>query len=48
MSEQVKTQIQNRSNRRKLGLTLSFVGLVIFVLGAKPGWFNLDRASDQI
>lgn len=44
MSEQVKTQIQNRNNRRKLGLFLSFIGLFIFVLGAKPSWFNLDRS----
>ena len=42
MNENEKPQIQNRLNRRKIGTFLALVGLSIFILGAKPEWFNLD------
>lgn len=35
----------NRINFRRLGLTLTSLGLALFLLGAKPGWFGLDRSE---
>ncbi len=29
---------------RRIGTILTLIGLLIFVLGAKPGWFRLDRS----
>lgn len=34
----------NYRTRRRFGLVLSCVGLLIFVLGAEPGLFGLDRS----
>ncbi len=47
MSGPEKPQIQNPRNRLRLGMILLLIGLFIFVLGAKPQWFNLD-ASEAI
>ncbi|MEJ2707509.1 MAG: hypothetical protein P8074_07850 [Anaerolineales bacterium] len=30
--------------RIRIGLSVVILGLLIFVLGASPGWFNLDRS----
>ncbi len=31
--------------RMRNGLLITFIGLFIFVLGTKPGWFKLDRSA---
>ena len=47
MSEIERPQIQNPRNRLRFGLSSMVIGLFIFILGAKPQWFNLD-ASEAI
>jgi hypothetical protein len=48
MNEQIspmETNFKNgNSDRARLGLLVSFIGLVILVFGAKPEWFGLDRS----
>ncbi len=36
--------VRNHRVRKRVGLTLTFIGLFIFILGAEPGWFGLDRS----
>ena len=33
-----------RSDQAKLGLLISLVGFLVFILGAKPEWLGLDRS----
>jgi hypothetical protein len=35
---------RNNHNRANIGLGLTLVGFLIFILGADPGMFNLDRS----
>jgi hypothetical protein len=37
-------QHRNHPIRKRVGLILALVGLVIFMLGAEPSWFGLDRS----
>ena len=37
-------QSRNHPLRKRLGLVLTFLGLFIFILGAEPSWFGLDRS----
>ncbi|HEY3310085.1 MAG TPA: hypothetical protein VGK00_00470 [Anaerolineales bacterium] len=40
-----ETLTENKSSRRiPTGLVISFAGLLIMILGAKPAWFGLDRS----
>lgn len=32
--------------RMRTGVIITLIGLLIFILGAKPGWFKLDRSPD--
>ena len=34
----------NHPMRKRFGVIAAFVGLVIFMLGAEPSWFGLDRS----
>ncbi len=38
------TQTFPRGDRVRTGLVLAVVGFAIFILGAKPEWFGLDRS----
>lgn len=40
-----KTNNKNGNLREKLGVILTMLGLVIFLLGAEPGVFGLDRSG---
>jgi hypothetical protein len=33
-----------RSDRARLGMTITALGFLVFIFGAKPEWFNLDRS----
>lgn len=37
-------QNRNYPLRKRAGLALSLLGLLIFVIGAQPSWFGLDRS----
>lgn len=43
MSEQIKKQ--NRVTLRRFGIGLTLLGLFLFVFGAEPGFFGLDRSE---
>lgn len=43
MNENGKTF--NRTNVRRLGLALTLIGLFLFILGARPDLFDLDRSE---
>lgn len=38
-------QSRNHPIRKRFGVILALIGLVIFMLGAEPAWFGLDRSS---
>jgi hypothetical protein len=40
-----KPQYQNRRTRRRLGLGLAVVGMLVFLLGAKPEWFGMNISA---
>jgi hypothetical protein len=40
-----KPQYQNRRTRRRLGLGLAVVGMLVFLLGARPEWFGMNRSA---
>jgi hypothetical protein len=35
---------RNGKSRKRTGLAITFIGLFIFILGASPSWFGLDRS----
>jgi hypothetical protein len=44
MSLPEKNQFQNHKLRRNIGIVLSTTGLLIFIFGAKPEWFGMNRS----
>ena len=40
----VSPQEIRESTRVRLALILTVVGFIVFIIGAKPEWFNLDRS----
>jgi hypothetical protein len=45
MSEGNKYNNQNQTNLRRFGITSALVGFLLFLLGADPGLFGLDRSE---
>jgi hypothetical protein len=46
MSAQVPTPpTSSRRLRKRVGVGVALIGLLIFLLGARPGWFGLDRSQ---
>jgi hypothetical protein len=45
MSEVNKINNQNQTNLRRLGITSALFGFLLFLLGADPGLFGLDRSE---
>jgi hypothetical protein len=35
----------SRRLRKRVGVGVALIGLLIFLLGARPGWFGLDRSQ---
>jgi hypothetical protein len=44
MSIPEKPEIQNKTVLRRIGVGLTVIGLLIFLLGAEPGLFGLDHS----
>ncbi|MGH2581540.1 MAG: hypothetical protein ACRDFQ_01420 [Anaerolineales bacterium] len=38
------TPTTSRTLRKRVGLAISIIGMIIFILGAAPNWFGLDRS----
>lgn len=44
MTETSAVPNSNRKLRKRIGIVITLIGLLVFLLGAQPHWFGLDRS----
>ncbi|MDH3942921.1 MAG: hypothetical protein OEV06_02350 [Anaerolineae bacterium] len=44
MTDTSRFNTRERGLRRRFGILLTLIGLLVFLIGARPDWFGLDRS----